>query len=207
MRTPSAANPGTEYNSHEEQWLLELANQARAQAGLAPLRMDEGLARAARKHSALMAARNQLSHDLAGEPALPLRLAATSALHLSGEGENVGYTESVAAAHRGFMRSPPHRANLLDPDFNVVGFGIVHRGNMVYVTQDFGHSLPGYSGDQAKELVARTLQQNRVQAGQAELQERPNPAADSAACAMAQAGALNTPAPPARYTLRYTTLQ
>jgi uncharacterized protein YkwD len=123
-----------------ERQLLDLTNQARAEAGLAPLQSDEGLTQAARRHSALMASQKQLSHDLPGEPGLPQRLAATSPLQLSAEGENVGLAPSVADVHRGFMHSPHHRENVLDPDYNVAGFAVVRNGNTVYVTEDFGQS-------------------------------------------------------------------
>jgi uncharacterized protein YkwD len=127
------------YDSHAERLLLDLANQARAEAGLAPLQSDEGVTRAARKHSALMASQKRLSHDLPGEPALPQRLAATSTLQFSAEGENVGLAPSTADVHRGFMHSPHHRENLLNPDYNVAGFAVVRSGNTIYVTEDFGH--------------------------------------------------------------------
>jgi uncharacterized protein YkwD len=130
------------YDSQAERQLLDLANQARAEAGLAPLQIDEGLMRAARKHSALMAAQKQLSHDLPGEPALPQRLAATSTLQFSAEGENVGVGPSAPELHRGFMRSPHHRENLLNSDYNLAGFAVVRNGNMIYVTEDFGHGQP-----------------------------------------------------------------
>jgi uncharacterized protein YkwD len=130
------------YDSQAERQLLDLANQARAEAGLAPLQSDEGLTRAARKHSALMASQKQLSHDLPGEPALPQRLAATSTLQFSAEGENVGLAPNAAEVHRAFMRSPHHRENLLNPDYNVAGFAVVRNGNTIYVTEDFGQGLP-----------------------------------------------------------------
>jgi uncharacterized protein YkwD len=130
------------YDSPAERQLLTLANQARAEAGVAPLELEEGLARAARRHSALMASEKQLSHDLPGEPSLPQRLAATSTLELGAEGENVGYAASVAEVHRGFMQSPHHRENLLNPDYNVAGFAAVRDGNRVYVTEDFGQTRP-----------------------------------------------------------------
>jgi uncharacterized protein YkwD len=130
------------YDSQAERQLLDLANQARAEAGLVPLQIDEGLMRAARKHSALMASQKQLSHDLPGEPTLPQRLAATSTLQLGAEGENVGLAPSAAEVHRGFMHSPHHRENLLNPDYNVAGFAVVRNGNIVYVTEDFGQDLP-----------------------------------------------------------------
>jgi uncharacterized protein YkwD len=75
---------------------------------------------------------------------LPQRFAATSTLQFSSEGENVGLAPSTREVHRGFMRSPYHRKNLLNPDFNVVGFAVARNGNMIYVTEDFGHGLPGH---------------------------------------------------------------
>jgi uncharacterized protein YkwD len=56
------------YDSKAERQLLDLANKARAEAGLAPLQSDEGLTRAARKHSELMASRKELSHDCPVSP-------------------------------------------------------------------------------------------------------------------------------------------
>jgi uncharacterized protein YkwD len=134
------------YDSPAERQLLTLANQARAEAGLAPLELEEGLTRAARRHSALMASEKQLSHELPGEPSLPQRLAAASTLELSAEGENVGFAASAAEVHRGFMQSPHHRENLLNPDYNVAGFAAVRDGNRVYVTEDFGQGRPRHRG-------------------------------------------------------------
>jgi len=128
------------YDSADERQLLTLANQVRAD--VAPLELEEGLTRAARRHSALMASERQLSHELPGEPSLPQRLAATSTLELGAEGENVGFAASAAEVHRGFMQSPHHRENLLNPDYNVAGFAAVRDGNRVYVTEDFGQTRP-----------------------------------------------------------------
>src|SRR5580698_3440838 len=60
---PSPDDPSP-YDAEAERQLLDLANQARAQAGVAPLQMDDGLTRAARIHAAEMAAQQQLSHQL-----------------------------------------------------------------------------------------------------------------------------------------------
>ena len=140
-RPPHASAPSP-YDSQAERQLLSLTNQARAEAGVPPLEIDEGLMQAARKHSALMASQKQLSHDLPGEPGLPQRFAATSSLKFSAEAENVGLAPSVAEAHRGFMHSPHHKENLLNRDYNVAGFAVVRSGNMIYVTEDFGQSAP-----------------------------------------------------------------
>jgi uncharacterized protein YkwD len=204
-RPPHAAS--APYDAQAERQLLELANQARAEAGLAPLQADDGLTRAARKHSSLMASQKQLSHDLPGEPALPQRLAATSTLQLSAEGENVGFAASATVVHQGFMHSPHHRENLLDPDYNVAGFAVVRNGNLIYVTEDFGHGLPIHSTQQAEDLVAGSVSHSRRAAALPELQRLDGKAAESAACAMAQADSLNGPALQARYLVRYTSMR
>src|SRR5215813_10665516 len=56
------------YDKVAEKQLLEKANRDRERAGLPPLKMDEGLTRAARTHAAQMAAEEQLSHQFLGEP-------------------------------------------------------------------------------------------------------------------------------------------
>ena len=125
------------YDAEAERELFDLANQARAQAGAAPLQMDDGLTRAARAHAVQMAGQQQLSHQLTGEPAFALRLAANCTLHLDRAGENVAYAGSVDQVQQGLMHSPTHRENLLNPAYNVAGFGVVRAGFSLYVAQDF----------------------------------------------------------------------
>lgn len=193
------------YDAEAEQRILSLTNEARAQAGLPPLKIDDGLTAAARRHSALMASQKLLSHDLPGEPPLPVRLAATSNLRLSGEGENVGVAPGVDETHQGFMQSPHHRENLLDADFNMVGFGVVHSGRVIYVTQDFARAMPVRSAQDAADLLVTDVNHARSQNGLSNLKLLDGSQAESTACAMAHADSLKTPAPKARYVIRFTT--
>ena len=190
-----------------ERQLIILANQARAQAGVGPLQLDEGLTRAARAHAAEMAERQQLSHQFAGEPALAQRLAANCALHLDRAGENVGYAGSADQAHESLMHSPPHRENLLNPAYNVAGFGVVRIGLSLYVAQDFGHSLPNYSPRQASGLVSGRIARMRRDASLPPLQWKDSDAAQDAACSMARTDSLKPAAVRGSYILRYTTEQ
>src|SRR6266487_3845486 len=112
------------YDAWAERELLSLANSDRARAGLTQLKVDEGLVRAARAYAAEMASQNQLSHQFSGEPPLARRIAAVSLLHLDRAGENVAVASNIADAHQGLMASPPHRDNLLSPQFNVAGIGV-----------------------------------------------------------------------------------
>jgi len=196
------------YDTSAEKQLLEMANAERTRAGLAPLQMDAGLVQAARAHAVEMASKKQLSHQFSGEPPLTQRISANSALHLDREGENVAVATTADDAHRALMASPPHRDNLLSPNFNVAGIGVYRKDNRIYVAQDFGDRLPSYSVKQARELVADSVEQLREQAKMPRLQRTSNRGAEASACAMAQADSLSAAAPSAgAYMLRYTSMQ
>jgi uncharacterized protein YkwD len=197
--------PFTEYDSETEQQLLSLANQARAQAGAPPLTLDAGMSQAARAHAEAMFAARQLSHQFDGEPSLPQRLAAATRTQLDQEGENVALDFDAAQAQQHLMLSPPHRANLLNPAYNLVGLGVVRSGDRLYIVQDFGHALPNYSAAEVKERIAATVERARHQANQPDLARRDLPAADDAACSMAQADKLGT-SPVHQMAQRYTVL-
>ncbi len=184
--------PFHEYEIQVEEQLLVLANGARKQAGAQPLALDTGLSQAARTHALAMLQARQLSHQFDGEPSLAVRLAATTALQLDQEGENVALDYDAEHGHEHLMLSPPHRANLLNPAYNVVGLGVVRSGDRLYIVQDFGHALPNYSTAQVKERIAAAVNQSRHQAGQSELARRDLLTADDAACSMAHADKLGT---------------
>jgi len=175
-----------------EQQLLSLANQSRHQAGVPPLTLDAGLSRAAYQHAQIMLRAHQLSHQFQGEPSLPQRLGVSARFLLDQEGENVALDYDAEHGHQHLMLSPPHRANLLNPAYNVVGLGVVRSGDQLYIVQDFGHALPNYSATEVKDHVAGAVQQKRQQLRQAQLQRRDLQDADSAACSMAQADKLGT---------------
>ena len=137
----SAAMPSSTEDRAAESMLLEFANQSRRQAGLPPLRMDEGLREAARTHAQIMVDRRQLSHQFSGEAGLMQRLRETG-LPLDAVGENVAYHASVEKAFSALMNSAPHRENLLDPHFTLAGMAAFWSDGRLYVVQDFAHSKP-----------------------------------------------------------------
>jgi uncharacterized protein YkwD len=193
---PAAAKapdiPFEAYDFQTEEQLLVLANQSRRQAGAPPLKIDAGLSRAARIHAQAMREARRLSHQFDGEPSLPQRLAATTQLQLEQEGENVALDYDAEHGHEHLMLSPPHRANLLNPSYNVVGLGVVRNGDRLYIVQDFGSALPKYSRAQVKAHVAAAVNQTRRQAHRPDLQRRDWLGADDAACSMVQADKLGT---------------
>lgn len=204
---PATAEAPFAFDAEAERQLLDLANQARAQAGVAPLLIDDGLTKAARDHSQAMVAQQQLSHLLPGEAFLTQRLAADSTLHLDHAGENVAYAGSVDRVQDVLMNSAPHRTNLLNPGYNVVGFGAVWSGSILYVTQDFGHSLPMLSSKTGADAVAARISRVRSQFNLADMERMDGDSAQASACSMAKADSLNQPSSGGRYIIRYTGMQ
>lgn len=195
LRTAAAEAPDTsleDYDFQTEEQLLALANRSRQQAGAPPLTSDTGLSQAARIHAQAMREARRLSHQFDGEPSLPSRLAATTQLQLEQEGENVALDYDAEHGHEHLMLSAPHRRNLLNPAYNVVGLGVVRSGNRLYIVQDFGSALPKYSPPEVKQYVAAAVNEARRQARQPNLHRRDWLGADDAACSMAQADKLGT---------------
>ena len=199
------SQPSPTYDTEAERQLLDMANRERAKAGLPPLQKDEGLTQAARAHGSAMAAQQKLSHQLSGEPNLEHRQAANTKTQLDQAGENVAFAPTVERAQDSLMHSPPHRANLLNAGYNVAGFSVVRSGSLLYVTQDFGHSLTTYSDEEAEVLIGRSVDRMRARTHLPGLQRMDGKEAASTACAMAEADSLRTPAPSASEVLRYTT--
>lgn len=97
--------------------LRALHNQARAAAGLPPLRWDPRLARAAHAKADDIAACG-FYHDACGRSWLAYLPARRCTL-----GENLleGAVDRPDV-FQGWLNSPHHRANILDPDYRRVGF-------------------------------------------------------------------------------------
>ena len=132
----STAMPSLREDPAAEGELLAMANQSRRQAGVAPLRMNDDLMKAARAHARLMIDQRQLSHQFDGEASLLKRLHETG-VPLNSVAENVAYNYGAAQVFDSFMHSPPHRSNLLDPDFNAAAFVAIWSDGRLYVVQDF----------------------------------------------------------------------
>lgn len=182
------------FDDPAEQQLAQMLNLERARAGLPSLQVDDRLTQAARAHSVLMARAKQLSHQFPGEPPLPWRLAATN-LRFNRDAENVACDYSVQEAHEGLMQSPPHRANILSPKYNTVGIGVLRRGDLFWVTQDFAHRLQEYSVDEAENAILAVWQRERQHENNPAAQVVRIPQLRRMACTMARQGRLDTRAP------------
>lgn len=101
--------------------VLDLVNVERRAAGVDPLVWDDALAEAAALHSDDMAARGELSHE-GGDGSRVGRRARAAGFAWRMIGENVAAGPSTAeAAVAGWMASPEHRENILDPGFAATG--------------------------------------------------------------------------------------
>lgn len=136
--------------------LVQLANQDRARHGLPPLRQDAALTRAAWKHAQLMVPAGVLSHRLPGEPEL-IRRVQQAGVQCSTVAENLGEAPTPDQINTGWMHSPPHRANLLDPRVREVGIAVVQQGRELYAVQDFARELTALSRPQQEQQVAGLL--------------------------------------------------
>lgn len=117
------------------QRVLDLSNAERARAGVPPLRLNAQLMAAAQTHTNLMVQRNQLSHQLPGEPSLGDRVSQTG-YRWSGVAENIAQGQQTPeAVLQSWMNSTGHRNNLLNPNYRDLGVGFANN----YWTQVFGN--------------------------------------------------------------------
>ncbi|HUQ39745.1 MAG TPA: CAP domain-containing protein, partial [Acidimicrobiales bacterium] len=112
--------------------LLQLANADRAAAGLRPLAMRDDVVTVAQAHTAAMAAKATIWHnDDYFTRDMRTHLAARAL------GENVAFNTDLDDTHTRLMNSPGHRANIMNPGFDVVGIAVVKNGDVFYSTEDF----------------------------------------------------------------------
>jgi len=113
-------------------------NRERRKRGLRPLNDDRVLSRVSLQHSIKMAEEEELSHTFPSYQSLRERLQ-TAGLLVSKAGENIAYCKAylLDIVHDGFMESPSHRDNILNPDFTHCSIKIVKKDRDIYITQEF----------------------------------------------------------------------
>jgi len=183
MKGPSVKDPTEDASA--EAALLDSVNRSRHKAGAAPLRMDNTLRLAARAHAQLMGANQQLDHNFPGEPSLLQRIANVSPLAIDRAGENIATATCPDDAAEMLFRSPPHRENLLNPQFNVAGIAAVWSHGHLYVVEDFAHEVPSYSARETEKLVGKAIEGMRRSSRLPGLAEVTMPHLDQAACQLA----------------------
>ncbi len=126
----------TDYGS--ARGVVALTNNARARAGCGPVTLSPRLSYAAWLHSRDMAGRGYFSHGSPGGGSPASRVNSVG-YRWSTYGENIAWGQRSAHEVMGdWMRSPGHRANILNCRFRNVGVAVAYNGRGVpYWTQDF----------------------------------------------------------------------
>ncbi len=120
-RAPRAADPSGSCPDDGRQAVLDAVNLIRGDRGLAPLRPERRLEAAAERH-ALDLARHQMRGHEGSDGSQPAGRASEAGYPWRLIGENVatGFIQPSTVV-AGWMASPPHRENLLTPDFREAG--------------------------------------------------------------------------------------
>ncbi|MDP2632605.1 MAG: CvpA family protein [Candidatus Curtissbacteria bacterium] len=110
-----------------ERIMLELVNTEREKIGVKSLVWDEDRAKVAREHSGDMYARGYFSHFSPEGKDVGERLD-EAGIDYTVAGENLALAPDVNRAHTGFINSPGHKRNILDPAFRKIGIGAIDGG-------------------------------------------------------------------------------
>ena len=132
LQLPPADSGDLVVRAPEAAEVYDLLNRSRVDAGLDPLAWSPALAAVGVEHAMEMYLEGYFSHlspftgtvgDRLSEAGIAFRFA----------GENLALAATAGEVHRGLMDSPGHRANILSPDYNRVGIGVV-RGPLGLMT-------------------------------------------------------------------------
>jgi len=118
----------------DEIGMLGLINNERKSRGLPELVVDEKLRGAARLHGEDMFKGGYFSHlNLEGKQPSDRMKDAGAEFNFSGE--NLAYSKDLLSAHEGLMKSPGHKANILNQFYHRVGIGVIDGGpyGMIFV--------------------------------------------------------------------------
>ncbi|MDW3223613.1 MAG: CAP domain-containing protein [Paracoccaceae bacterium] len=138
-----------------ERQMLDLINTERLSIGLDPLRLELRLNDSAEDHSQWMINTDRFSHTGVNGSSSTERMR-DAGFEFTGSwqsAENIawqsvrgqpGLSDDVVDLHQGLMNSPGHRANILNPNLEVIGIGI-ERGEYkgwdgLFVTQNFART-------------------------------------------------------------------
>ncbi len=127
---PEPAHPSP---AAAEELARQLLAGERRRFGLPPLAWDPALVAVAREHSRELAAEGRIAHvsERTGSVADRLQAAGYRARSAS---ENLAQATTVRDAHDALMRSPGHRAAILDPYMTDVGIGLAWQDHGDYRT-------------------------------------------------------------------------
>ena len=141
------ATPPPDCVSPEETELLGYVNNLRAERGLPGLKMSARLFHAAEHHSADMAAKNYFAHTLKDGTTWSQNIRNHGYTFTTYRGENIAAgSGSAYGAFTQWKNSPGHLANMVNPNYKVIGIGHVYDQASTYDhywTQTFGGYVDG----------------------------------------------------------------
>jgi hypothetical protein len=103
-----------------------------------------------------MARANTISHQFPDELGLSDRAAQAGARFRLIE-ENVGVAASTEELHSAWMKSRPHRANLLNPQIDSAGIAVVAALGQLFAVEDFSRMTPALTLDEQERQVGALL--------------------------------------------------
>ena len=135
-----APQPATAFNaSSAASTLFQLMNGARVNNGRHAVQQNGTLTSLAVWRSKDQVERDYFDHTIKGTSYQVYHWYDTNGLHYSWGGENIGWNngysdgDSPVAIHEGFMASPEHRANILEPSFTHGGVGAYGADNVMFL--------------------------------------------------------------------------
>jgi hypothetical protein len=152
----ASAQQGTSPQPAKAEQLFAMANATRAQQARGRLVWDQALADAAMKHCMRMVVEGPLSHRYGGEPDLSSR-AADAGAHFSLIEENIAIGPYPGSIHQGWLDSPGHRENLLNPEIDRVGIAVVAARGVLFAVADYARGVPVLSQSQVESRVGALL--------------------------------------------------
>jgi uncharacterized protein YkwD len=142
--------------SGEERQFFESVNRERTAQSLAPLQWDETLAKPARLHARRMAFYNILEHQLTGEPDLQTRLA-EAGVRFAAIAENIAVGANPETIHDGWMHSPGHKKNILNPQMTAVGIAAVRGSGGLFAVEDFALAVSNLTVEEQEKKITALL--------------------------------------------------
>jgi uncharacterized YkwD family protein len=130
--------PNTGGLSAAEKRMVDLINNQRSRAGLAPLQVDKSLLEVARLKSTDLIIRNYFSHT-SPHYGTPMEMMRNFGISFRWAGENLAFNSCIERAHGNLMTSAQgHRENILNANYTHIGLGIRQKSNgTYYITQMF----------------------------------------------------------------------
>lgn len=143
LRRPKRFYTTPKAHNYTARWVIRYTNQARASHNLQPLSRYLALQSAAQGHSNWMARHNfshtghqgSTPHERIKAIGFAGQLTAENIYKFPARRDQKKLAKNLVD---GWMRSPGHRANILNAQLRYIGVGVAQSKNYIYATQNFG---------------------------------------------------------------------